>query len=94
MRRMTHTFTQAIGFVLPLAAVAVLAAQPPAQPAQGGPLGPGPAAAAPAPPPAAVERAAQILAETRNPPCSYNTPLRTVVAECNASYHPILEFDC
>ena len=53
------------GLVLALTAVAALAAQTPAQPAQGAPpTGPGPAAA-PAPSPAAVERAAQILAETR-----------------------------
>lgn len=39
-------------------------------------------------------RFGQLLAELRNPPCSYGTPRRTVAAEGNASYHPILDFDC
>jgi phospholipid/cholesterol/gamma-HCH transport system substrate-binding protein len=39
-------------------------------------------------------RFGQIAAEERNPPCSYGTPRRPVSAEGNASYHPVLDFDC
>jgi len=39
-------------------------------------------------------RFAQLLAEVRNLPCSYGTPRRTVAAEGNAAYHPVLDFDC
>jgi phospholipid/cholesterol/gamma-HCH transport system substrate-binding protein len=39
-------------------------------------------------------RFGRLLAEVRNLPCSYNTPRRPVSAEGNASYHPILDFDC
>ena len=39
-------------------------------------------------------RFGQLVAEIRNLPCSYGTPRRTVAAEGNASYHPILDFDC
>jgi phospholipid/cholesterol/gamma-HCH transport system substrate-binding protein len=39
-------------------------------------------------------RFAQLLTELRNPPCSYGTPRRTVAAEGNAPYHPVLDFDC
>lgn len=67
MRLITKALvSQTAGIVLAVTAVAALAAQPPAQPAQGAPPpGPGSTAAAAAPSPAAVERAARILAETR-----------------------------
>ncbi|MEX0873698.1 MAG: MlaD family protein [Actinomycetota bacterium] len=39
-------------------------------------------------------RFGQIAAELRNPPCSYGTPRRTVAAEGNAAYHPLLDVDC
>jgi phospholipid/cholesterol/gamma-HCH transport system substrate-binding protein len=39
-------------------------------------------------------RFTNLLAEARNPPCSYGTPRRTVAAEGNAPYHPVLDFDC
>jgi phospholipid/cholesterol/gamma-HCH transport system substrate-binding protein len=39
-------------------------------------------------------RFGQLLAEVRSEPCSYGTPRRTVDAEGNANYHPILDFDC
>lgn len=39
-------------------------------------------------------RFGQLLTEVRNPPCSYGTPRRTVEAEGNAPYHPILDFGC
>lgn len=39
-------------------------------------------------------RFAQLLTELRNLPCSYGTPRRTVEAEGNAPYHPVLDFDC
>lgn len=39
-------------------------------------------------------RFAQLVSEIRNLPCSYGTPRRTVAAEGNAPYHPVLEFDC
>ena len=39
-------------------------------------------------------RFGQLLAELRSLPCSYGTPRRTVAAEGNAPYHPILDFDC
>ncbi len=39
-------------------------------------------------------RFTNLLGEVRNLPCSYGTPRRTVAAEGNAQYHPVLEFDC
>ncbi|MGH2760319.1 MAG: MCE family protein [Actinomycetota bacterium] len=39
-------------------------------------------------------RFGNLLGEARNPPCSYGTPRRTVAAEGNAPYHPVLDFDC
>jgi phospholipid/cholesterol/gamma-HCH transport system substrate-binding protein len=39
-------------------------------------------------------RFGQLLTEVRNLPCSYGTPRRTVAAEGNAPYHPVLDFDC
>lgn len=39
-------------------------------------------------------RFGQIVAEIRNMPCSYDTPRRTVAAEGNAPYHPVLDFEC
>lgn len=39
-------------------------------------------------------RFGEIEGETRNPPCSYGTPRRTVAAQGNAPYQPILDFGC
>ena len=39
-------------------------------------------------------RFGRILAEVRDYPCSYGTPRRASSAEGDASYQPILEFDC
>ncbi len=39
-------------------------------------------------------RFGQLLAEVRNLPCSYATARRTVAAEGDAPYHPVLDFDC
>jgi phospholipid/cholesterol/gamma-HCH transport system substrate-binding protein len=39
-------------------------------------------------------RFGQLLTELRNMPCSYGTPRRTVTAEGNAPYHPVLDFSC
>ena len=39
-------------------------------------------------------RFGRLLAETRNYPCSYGTPRRDSSAQGDASYQPILEFDC
>ncbi len=39
-------------------------------------------------------RFGRLLAEPRNYPCSYGTPRRDSSAEGDASYQPILDFDC